>query len=54
VRKVTPARAPELGEHSADILRDLGFSGEEVKRLAAAGTVLQQAEQAGAAPLPLH
>ena len=31
--------APEQGEHSAEILREAGFSAEEIADLAASGTI---------------
>jgi crotonobetainyl-CoA:carnitine CoA-transferase CaiB-like acyl-CoA transferase len=41
----TPAgferRSPLLGEHSAEVLRDFGFSEERVSKLLAAGAVRQ-------------
>jgi formyl-CoA transferase len=39
VDKVVPARAPDLGEHTAAILDELAFSADEVARLCAAGAV---------------
>ena len=39
VTKVAPGKAPELGEHSREVLREAGFSVEEIERLAA-GRVL--------------
>lgn len=33
VEKVSPGRAPALGEHSADILEDLGFSAADIEGL---------------------
>ena len=46
VDKVTPARAPQLGEHSVDVLRELKFSADEVARLCAGGVVTQPAAAA--------
>jgi formyl-CoA transferase len=43
VRKVAPSRAPALGEHSAGVLHELGFSADETAHLASDGTVQQQA-----------
>jgi formyl-CoA transferase len=41
VSKTKPSRAPRLGEHSTDILQELGFSAPEVASLLAAGAVSQ-------------
>ena len=35
-----PARAPQLGEHSAAVLREVGYDEGEIEHLAAAGVVL--------------
>ena len=37
--RASPARAPGLGEHSAEILREHGFSAEDVERLREAGAI---------------
>jgi len=37
--KVPATRAPELGEHTDEILADLGFSTEEIEELRAAGAI---------------
>jgi formyl-CoA transferase len=39
VRKRKPAMPPEIGEHSREILRELGYSEEEAAALAAAGAI---------------
>ena len=39
VRKVTPTRAPRLGEHSAGVLSELGYDAAQVAQLAATGVV---------------
>jgi crotonobetainyl-CoA:carnitine CoA-transferase CaiB-like acyl-CoA transferase len=39
VRKVRPSRAPRLGEHSADVLCDLGYDAARAAALIAAGVV---------------
>ena len=39
VPKVAPGRAPELGEHSYDVLHDLGFAADEITRLFSNGVV---------------
>ena len=44
--RASPSRAPGLGEHSAEILREHGFSTEDVERLREAGAIAG----AGAAP----
>jgi crotonobetainyl-CoA:carnitine CoA-transferase CaiB-like acyl-CoA transferase len=38
-RKVTPSRAPRLGEHSENVLGDLGYDAAQVAQLAADGVV---------------
>jgi len=42
VEKVAPRRAPALGEHSADVLRDLGFSKDEVEALLKSSVVASE------------
>ncbi len=39
VPKVAPKRAPRLGEHSLDLLRELAFLDADIDRLCAAGAV---------------
>jgi len=39
VDKVPPKRAPALGQHSADVLRDVGYSAAEISRLRKSGVV---------------
>jgi crotonobetainyl-CoA:carnitine CoA-transferase CaiB-like acyl-CoA transferase len=41
VAKEEPRRAPNLGEHTCEVLGDLGFSNEEVNALRASGAVAQ-------------
>jgi crotonobetainyl-CoA:carnitine CoA-transferase CaiB-like acyl-CoA transferase len=41
VNKTVPSRAPRLGEHSTDILRELGFAATEVASLLSDGAVSQ-------------
>jgi crotonobetainyl-CoA:carnitine CoA-transferase CaiB-like acyl-CoA transferase len=41
VNKTKPSRAPRLGEHSTDILRELGFAAPDVASLLSDGTVSQ-------------
>jgi crotonobetainyl-CoA:carnitine CoA-transferase CaiB-like acyl-CoA transferase len=42
VAKEEPRRAPQLGEHSAEVLGDLGFSADEVEALCQSGAVARQ------------
>jgi crotonobetainyl-CoA:carnitine CoA-transferase CaiB-like acyl-CoA transferase len=44
VDKVSPGRAPRLGEHSDEVLRELGFSAAEVAGLFATGTAVKSPE----------
>ena len=44
VTKVSPGRAPHLGEHSDAVLRELGFSADEVSGLFASGTAVKSPE----------
>jgi formyl-CoA transferase len=46
VDKRSPGRAPRLGEHSDEVLRELGFSPEEVTRLFTAGAAVKSTEVA--------
>ena len=46
VEKTEPRRAPHLGEHSEEILRELGFSTEQVDRLVSGATVVPYREKA--------
>ena len=46
VTKVPAKRAPELGEHSDEILAQLGFSAPEIAELRASGTVSSAAKHA--------
>ena len=39
--KVPPTLAPEIGEHSVEVLRDAGFDEAEIDRLLQAGVVVQ-------------
>jgi formyl-CoA transferase len=41
--KVAPSRAPALGEHSAEVLSELGFSAAEVQGMFAAGAASRPA-----------
>jgi formyl-CoA transferase len=47
--KVAPRRAPRLGEHSHDVLRDLGFDPAEIAELQVSGAAPAPAPQAAAA-----
>jgi crotonobetainyl-CoA:carnitine CoA-transferase CaiB-like acyl-CoA transferase len=37
--KVKPRRAPDVGEHSAEVLRDAGYSDAEIRALRAEGVI---------------
>ncbi|NPT56877.1 CaiB/BaiF CoA transferase family protein [Paraburkholderia elongata] len=43
VQKVKPGRAPRLGEHSAEVLRELGFTADEIDKFCSTGAVSQSA-----------
>ena len=38
-RKRSPTRAPEIGEHTRDVLRSLGYSDERIRSLERQGAV---------------
>jgi len=46
VTKVPARRAPELGEHNEEILRELGFDANETAGLHASGAVPAKEEHA--------
>jgi len=50
VEKVSPRRAPNVGEHTAEVLLELGFSEEKIEALRASGA----APQAAHAEVPTH
>ena len=37
--KVAPRRAPEVGEHSEQVLREAGYAGSEIAALREAGVI---------------
>ncbi len=39
VTKVPAKRAPELGEHNEEVLKELGFEAKEIDRFRASGTL---------------
>ncbi|MDE0852906.1 MAG: CoA transferase [Nevskia sp.] len=43
IQKVVPGPAPQLGQHSANVLDELGFSAEQVEQLRAGKAVVQSA-----------
>jgi len=45
VARVPARRAPEHGEHNAEILAQLGFSADDVNQLQATGAIPVAAEQ---------
>jgi formyl-CoA transferase len=49
VTKVAPARAPVVGQHSERVLRDAGYSAEEIARLKALGVLGEQPGKVDAA-----
>jgi len=38
-RKIQPRRAPDIGEHSSEILRDAGYTEAEIAALKQSGAV---------------
>ena len=52
VAKVPARRAPELGEHNDEILKDLGFNANKIDSLHASGAVPRAKEPAAAAHKP--
>jgi crotonobetainyl-CoA:carnitine CoA-transferase CaiB-like acyl-CoA transferase len=49
VAKVPARRAPELGEHNDEILKDLGFDAQAIDGLRASGTISKAKERAASA-----
>jgi formyl-CoA transferase len=45
VPKVAARRAPEIGEHNDEILKELGFTGDEIEGFRAGGSVPQASQQ---------
>jgi len=45
VAKVSAKRAPEIGEHNDEILREIGFAAQEIAGLRASGAVPTPKEQ---------
>ena len=43
--KVAPVRAPAVGQHSEKVLRDAGYSAEEIARLKGLGVLGQQSRE---------
>jgi crotonobetainyl-CoA:carnitine CoA-transferase CaiB-like acyl-CoA transferase len=39
VTKVPARRAPELGEHTDEVLAELGFSSDDIRQLGAEGAI---------------
>ena len=48
VAKVPAKRAPEIGEHNEEILKELGFGTNEIEGLRASGTLGVATERAKA------
>jgi crotonobetainyl-CoA:carnitine CoA-transferase CaiB-like acyl-CoA transferase len=46
VPKVPARRAPDIGEHNDEVLRQLGFDATEIERLHASGAVPKAKERA--------
>jgi len=52
VTKIAARRAPELGEHNDEILKDLGFDAKTIDSLRASGAVPKAKEPVAAAHKP--
>jgi len=52
VAKVAAKRAPDLGEHNDEVLKELGFDTKEIERLRASGVIAKPAAPAAAALKP--
>jgi crotonobetainyl-CoA:carnitine CoA-transferase CaiB-like acyl-CoA transferase len=52
VTKIAARRAPELGEHNDEILKDLGFDANTIDSLRASGAVPKTKESVAAAHKP--
>jgi formyl-CoA transferase len=49
VAKVPAKRAPDLGEHNDEVLKELGFDTKEIDRLRASGVIAKPTAPAKAA-----
>jgi formyl-CoA transferase len=49
VAKVPAKRAPELGEHNDEVLKELGFAVNEIEQLRASGVITKTTAPAKAA-----
>jgi formyl-CoA transferase len=49
VTKVSAKRAPELGEHNDEVLKELGFAANEIEQLRASGVIAKPNAPAKAA-----
>ena len=47
--KIAPSRAPAVGEHSETVLREAGYSADEIERLKRLGVLGQQSKEFEAA-----
>jgi formyl-CoA transferase len=52
VAKVPAKRAPELGEHNDEVLKELGFAANEIEQLRASGVIAKRTAPAATAPKP--
>jgi len=52
VAKVPAKRAPDLGEHNDEVLKELGFAANEIERLRAGGVIGKPAATAAVASKP--
>ena len=46
VAKVPAKRAPDLGEHNDEVLKELGFDANEIERLRASGVIAKPTQPA--------
>jgi formyl-CoA transferase len=46
VTKAAAKRAPEIGEHNEEVLKELGFDAKQIERLRACGAIPRTKERA--------